>query len=67
MTQRHDLNITITKTGKVEISVEGVKGSKCLQITEDIENELGEVIAREKKSEFYQEEKKVGIDTKIKY
>ena len=65
MAERHDLKITITETGEVQIEVEGVKGSKCLKLTEDIENELGEVISREKKSEFYQQDISSDVNTKL--
>lgn len=62
MAEKHELNITISKSGEVNIEVAGVKGSKCLKITEDIENELGKVLSREKKSEFYQEETSSNIN-----
>ena len=53
MAERHDLNITISESGEIEIKVEGVDGPKCLKLTEILEEELGEVISREKTSEFY--------------
>jgi hypothetical protein len=66
MTSRHDLKITISETGEVQLEVEGIKGSKCLDITKDIENELGETLTREKKSEFYQNDVHINTDTSIK-
>ncbi len=57
MAERHELEITIGKDGKVNIGVKGIKGSKCLDVTKDLEEELGTVIEREKTSDFYQEEK----------
>jgi hypothetical protein len=66
MASRHDLKITITETGEVQLEVEGVKGSQCLDITKDLENELGEILTREKKSEFYQSDVHINADTNIK-
>ncbi len=65
MADRHELKITISDTGEVQIEVEGVKGAKCLKITEDIEAALGEVLQREKKSEFYQQDTTTDIDQKL--
>ena len=58
MADRHELKISISPEGEVMIEVEGVKGKQCLAITEDLEKELGIVLNREKKSEFYQEDTK---------
>ncbi|MBN2440598.1 MAG: DUF2997 domain-containing protein [Spirochaetales bacterium] len=55
MAERHDIDITISNTGEVHLEVKGIKGSRCLDITKDIEDELGIVINREKKSEFYEQ------------
>jgi hypothetical protein len=66
MSDKHELNISISETGEVQIEVSGVKGSKCLSLTEDIEKELGVVLLREKKSEYYQQETGSTIVTDIK-
>jgi hypothetical protein len=51
-----EIGIKILPTGEVRINVEGVKGDKCLKLTEDIEKLLGnEIIEREKTYEFYQQ------------
>lgn len=65
MADRHELNIIISETGDVQIEVSGVKGPQCLKITEDIENALGEIISREKKSEFYRTDTDASIKSKI--
>jgi hypothetical protein len=62
MAERHDLNIMITKNGKVEIEVKGINGPLCVDITKDLEEELGEVLNREKTSEYYKEADKTGIN-----
>ncbi|MBN2532177.1 MAG: DUF2997 domain-containing protein [Spirochaetales bacterium] len=61
MAKRHDLNITITPNGKVEIEVKGVNGPMCVDITKELEEELGVVINREKTSEYYKEETEADI------
>lgn len=65
MAEKHELKITITDTGEIEIEVDGIKGSRCLDITKDIEEELGVVINREKKSEYYQDETNTDINSNI--
>lgn len=51
-----EVAIKILPDGEVKIMVEGVKGTKCLQLTEDIETLLGnEIILREKTYEYYQD------------
>jgi hypothetical protein len=62
MAERHELKISIDPTGNVQIEVEGIKGSKCLKLTEDLENELGIIIDREKKSDFYVSENENNIN-----
>jgi hypothetical protein len=46
--EMQEIEVQINKDGKVEISVRGVKGLKCLEITADLEQALGgEVLLRE--------------------
>ncbi len=43
-----EIEVQIDKDGKVEISVRGVKGQKCLDITAGLEQSLGgEIVLRE--------------------
>lgn len=53
---RIDLDVEITPDGKVKLKVSGVPGNKCLEITQELEKELGEVLSREYTSEYYIEE-----------
>lgn len=55
MAKRHDININITADGKVELEVKGVDGPLCLDITRELEQELGVVVNREKTSEYYKQ------------
>jgi hypothetical protein len=60
MAEKHDLNVTIGPTGEIEIKVEGVKGAKCIDLTEFLETDLGEIISKEKTSEYYDKTKNDG-------
>ncbi|MBN1699182.1 MAG: DUF2997 domain-containing protein [Spirochaetales bacterium] len=59
MAERHDIDITITSTGEVSLTVSGIDGPRCVELTKDIENDLGEVLSKEKTSEYFNPEKKV--------
>ena len=51
-----EISFDIDLDGKVKLGVKGAKGKKCLEITKEIEKELGEVLGREYTSDYYQEE-----------
>jgi len=47
--------ITISPDGStVELEVKGVKGPACLELTKEIENEIGDVIERKLTSDYHQ-------------
>jgi hypothetical protein len=51
-----EVEVSVRPDGTVQIQVRGVKGPKCLALTQDIEKLLGgRVIAREKTPEFNEE------------
>lgn len=50
-----EIVIRISKDGKVKISVSGVKGGGCKDITKSIENALGISESSEPTSEFYEQ------------
>lgn len=52
------MTITI-KDGSIKVEVEGVKGIRCVELTQSIEKLIGEVESRLLKKDFY-------INTKIK-
>ncbi len=66
MAERHDLNIVITESGDVEIQVQGISGPKCLKTTKVIEEELGEILWRERTSEYYKKETNIEDDVHTK-
>jgi len=49
-----EIKILIEADGKITFEVQGVRGSQCLNLTESLEQGIGEVIDRRKKGEFYQ-------------
>jgi len=49
------IKVRIKPGGKVEIKVEGVKGTSCSDLTKDLEKALGITIEDKKTSEFYQQ------------
>jgi len=51
------IKIEVSKEGKLSVEVEGIKGKKCLKLTEELEEKLGKVKARKKKPEFYNVQK----------
>ena len=62
---RIDLDIKIGPDGKVTFHVQGLPGDKCLEITKDLEKELGEVLNREYTSEYYMQEDDVREKSKL--
>jgi hypothetical protein len=49
-----EIKILIEADGKITFEVQGTRGSQCLNLTESLEQGLGDVIDRRKKGEFYQ-------------
>ena len=49
--------INISNTGKTTIEVQGVAGASCKDLTKDLEQSLGKVIAEKKTPDFYRTEK----------
>jgi hypothetical protein len=50
-----ELEITIDKTGKVQVAVRGVQGEGCLGLTKNIENAVGIVEERNYTAEYYEQ------------
>ena len=47
-----ELIVTI-KEGNIQVEVEGVKGGRCLELTQAIEELMGKNISRHLKNDFY--------------
>jgi len=50
-----EIIIKIDKKGKSTVTVNGVKGGSCADLTKRLESSLGEIVSDKKTSEFYQE------------
>ena len=49
--ERQEIEVIVDKKGDVSLKVKGVTGRKCLDITKDIEQALGNVTSREMTSD----------------
>lgn len=49
------IKFNISSTGEVNLSVEGVQGSSCEELSRPFEEVLGKVGSRELKDSYYQE------------
>jgi hypothetical protein len=58
------IKITIDKGANMTVEVEGVKGGQCVSLTEFLEEEVGQVVSRQKTREFYQSAK-IGLRNTI--
>ena len=61
-----EIKVTIDEEGNVKVTVFGVKGGKCLELTEDLEQLLGGEVEREFTSEYYVQEDSVSQQQKVK-
>jgi DUF2997 family protein len=65
MAQEKKLEITISKTGQVEVRVKCIAGQSCVDETKFLESALGNVIeSRELTAEYYQEPVSEVVTTK---
>ena len=56
MAKKRDIIITIGPDGNIQLTVEGVAGSDCVDFTRFLEEELGDVTEREFTSDYYKAE-----------
>ncbi len=62
-----EVEIFIDAKGEVKYEVRGVKGQKCLDITKDLEMDLGdEVVSREETSEMHEQDVHSVVDDEVK-
>jgi hypothetical protein len=62
-----EIEVTIERDGEVRIEVRGVKGRRCLDLTEDVLEALGgEVAEQELTSEAYEDEPDVAQTQRIR-
>lgn len=65
MATKRDIVITIGPDGGVQIKVEGVPGTSCVDFTKFLEDELGDVTERIHTGEYYLEEEEVETGVKV--
>lgn len=53
---KRDIVFDIDSDGNITITVEGVKGKDCTELTRELEESLGVVLDRTHTSEYYQDE-----------
>ena len=53
--EMQELEITIDKEGRMQVTVRGVRGEGCAMLTKNIENAVGIVKKREYTSEYYEQ------------
>ena len=49
-----EIRVVIEKDGKLTLKVSGKGGPQCLTVTQDLEEEMGEILNRQRTPEFYQ-------------
>ncbi len=58
-----EIEVFIDDSGEVKYEVRGVKGKKCLDLTRDLENDLGgNILLREDTSEMHEQEGEQELD-----
>jgi len=68
MSEIQEIDVFVKPDGTVKLEVRGVKGDKCLALTEEIEKLLGDrVQQRVHTDEFYQAEQEQVLDEKIEH
>jgi hypothetical protein len=64
--ERPELDITISRTGKVTVEVKGAKGPRCLKYADLIQEIIGREDSRRLTEEYYQPGGQVRIDAQVK-
>lgn len=65
MAQRHELEIEIAPDGKIQVTVHGAKGKRCMEYVELFQT-LGRVTDEQKTSEYYEPDGTVSITDSTK-
>lgn len=63
-----EIEVFIDVNGEVKYEVRGVKGKKCLDLTKDLETDLGgKILLREETSEMHEQEapQTLDVDEKV--
>ncbi|KAA8492570.1 hypothetical protein FVE85_8077 [Porphyridium purpureum] len=55
-TNMQEIEYTIMQDGRVQVTVNGIKGEACLEVTKEIEEMLGNVVSRKNTEEMMEKE-----------
>jgi hypothetical protein len=58
---REKITVEISPTGETKVSVTGVRGKRCLQLTEELEKELGQMTESKLTGEYYEQPLNVNV------
>ena len=61
MSRQQTLKFTIRQDGRVTEEVMGATSNECVELTRQIDNKLGDVITREYKPEYFQNNNNVTL------
>lgn len=56
MAERVEIEVEITASGEVHLTVKGAKGKSCVDLARPLEEALGEVAERKLTAEYYKSE-----------
>lgn len=65
MATKHEMEIEISPTGKIEVVVKGAKGKKCMEYVQ-IFSSIGKVSDQQKTGEYYEPEATVSLIDSIR-
>jgi hypothetical protein len=65
MATKHEMEIEISPTGKIEVVVKGAKGKKCMEYVQ-IFNSIGKVTDKQNTGEYYEPESPVSITDSLR-
>lgn len=64
--ERPELEITITKAGKLKVHIKGVKGTRCIEMADLIREIVGKEDERHLTSDYYEQVGKVRINAQVR-
>lgn len=64
--ERPEFNVTISRTGKVQVEIKGVQGQRCIELADLIKEIVGREEERRLTADFYAPDGKVRIDAKTR-
>lgn len=64
--ENHELEIEITKDGKVHVKTKGVKGKACLAYAKLMQEIIGKIQSQDLTAEYYEPDSVVTLDPKIR-